>query len=244
MNRGSRVVQATRSARERLPGDSALGEEVPSTSRRASDVVARYLSEVGDEPSAAREVGLTVIQLYQALSEASGRGRGERDVAILFTDLVEFSAWALEAGDEATLDLLRDVNQAVEGAIRDHTGVVVKRLGDGHMAAFDEAVDAVQAAWDAGERLGEVEVDGYRPQIRSGIHFGRPRRIRGDYLGVDVNIAARVAAAAGADEVLISDAVCAHLDEGEFDIRRRRWFRAKGAPKDLQVFSIAPRPIG
>jgi adenylate cyclase len=241
LNRGSRAVSATKSARELLPGDSALGEGLPTANARSSDAIARYLAEVGQEPSAAREVGLTVLQLYQALSEASGRGRGERDVAILFTDLVEFSAWALEAGDEATLKLLRAVNGAVEGEIRARRGIVVKRLGDGHMAAFDDPVDAVHAAWAASERLDEVEVSGYQPRIRSGIHFGRPRRIRGDYLGVDVNIAARVAGAAGAEEVLISEAVYERLGDGEFDVRRRRWFRAKGAPKDLQVFSVSPK---
>jgi adenylate cyclase len=239
LNRGSRAVNVTKAARELLPGDSALGEALPTADQRPSDAIARYLAEVGERPSAAREVGLTVLQLYQAVSEASGRGRGETDVAILFTDLVEFSSWALEAGDGPTLELLRSVNRAVEGAIRERRGVVVKRLGDGHMAAFDDPVDAVHGAREAAARLEGIEVAGYRPRIRSGIHLGRPRRIRGDYLGVDVNIAARVAAAASPDEILVSEPVSQRLDGADFELKRRRWFRAKGAPKDLQVFSVS-----
>src|SRR5215212_7262990 len=56
-----------------------------------------------------RELGLGALQAWQALSEAQGRGRGTVDVAILFTDIVKFSPWALDAGDEAALELLREV---------------------------------------------------------------------------------------------------------------------------------------
>jgi adenylate cyclase len=62
-----------------------------------------------------------------------------------------------------------------------------------------------------------------------------------DYLGVDVNIAARLAENATGGEVLVSEAVCEQLAEHDFDVRRKRWFRAKGAPKDLQVYSVSPR---
>ena len=59
-----------------------------------------------------RELGLGALQAWQALSEAQGRGRGSAEVAILFTDLVGFSSWALEAGDETALELLRRVAEA------------------------------------------------------------------------------------------------------------------------------------
>ena len=86
-----------------------------------------------------REVGLTAVQLWQSLAEAQGRGRGEVDVAILFTDLVDFSTWALEAGDEAAIQLLGDVGERSEEAVDDNGGEVVKRLGDGMMAVFGDA---------------------------------------------------------------------------------------------------------
>ena len=151
-----------------------------------------------------REVGLTALQVWQALSESQGRGRGEREVTILFTDLVDFSAWALEAGDTMAVDLLRRVGQAVEPPIEDRGGRIVKRLGDGLMAVFDEPSDAVHAALEAVAGLEAVEVGGHRPQLRAGLHVGRPRKLGGDYLGVDVNIAARIADAAGPGEVLVS----------------------------------------
>ena len=74
------------------------------------------------------------------------------------------------------------------------------------------------------------------------MHVGRPRRLGGDYLGVDVNIAARVAAAASGDEVLVSGPACERLDDDAFELRRRRRFKAKGAPKELEVYSVE-RPM-
>ena len=82
-----------------------------------------------------------------------GRGRGELEMALLFTDLVGFSAWALEAGDAATLELLREVGIAVESAVLAHEGRIVKRLGDGLMASFLDAQSAVDAALDAHDAL-------------------------------------------------------------------------------------------
>ena len=58
---------------------------------------------------------------------------------------------------------------------------------------------------------------------------------------VDVNVAARVAQAAKADELLVSNTVCERLDPERFKTRRKLLFRAKGAPKDLSVYSVRPR---
>jgi adenylate cyclase len=85
-----------------------------------------------------------------------------------------------------------------------------------------------------------MTVEGYQPRLRAGVHTGRPRVVGRDYLGVDVNIAARVAGAAGGGEVLVSGPALDTVDRDAYTLRRRR-FRAKGAPPDLQVFSVAPR---
>jgi adenylate cyclase len=59
----------------------------------------------------------------------------------------------------------------------------------------------------------------------------------GDYLGVDVNVAARVGAAAGPGEVLISDAVREQLADG-VSVKRKWRFSGKGTPAGLKVFSV------
>jgi adenylate cyclase len=235
------LVRAAQRARQMLPGDREVGDPLSTAANRPADVLARYLSEVTERPSTLREVGLAALQVYQSMSEAQGRGRGAARCAIVFTDLVEFSDWALEAGDAEAVQLLRDVASAVEPAIQEHRGKVVKRLGDGHMAVFDGAAEAVQAVHDANERLTGVEARGYEPRIRAGVHVGRPRCIGGDYLGVDVNIAARLTDAASGGQVLVSETARGELGDDDFDFKKQRRFKAKGAPKDLEVYEVRVR---
>jgi adenylate cyclase len=75
-------------------------------------------------------------------------------------------------------------------------------------------------------------VEGFRPELRTGIHLGRPRKIGGDYLGVDVNVAARLLEAAKPGEILVSDRALQALDPATVTARKRR-FSAMGVPKDL-----------
>jgi adenylate cyclase len=128
----------------------------------------------------------------------------------------------------------------VEPAVLNQRGEVVKRLGDGLMGAFWDAGSAVEAAFAAHERTALIEADGYRPQLRTGIHIGRPRKLGGDYFGVDVSIAARLAEAAKPGEVLVSDPTLAALDPAVVVAKNRR-FRAKGAPADLAAHVVKPR---
>jgi adenylate cyclase len=237
-----RLLTVARMARGLLPGDRDLGGDPLSTAGdEASSVLARRLAALGEQrPSVARELGLGALQVWQAMAEAQGRGRGPVEVTILFTDLVDFSKWALDAGDDAVLALLREVASATERPIEDTGGQVVKRLGDGLMAVFSEPGAAVRAAHEACAGVGTLEVGGYRPQLRAGLHSGRPRKIGGDYVGVDVNIAARVAEAAKGGEVLVSEAARNELDEADFQMRRKRRFRGKGTPQGLEVYAVEP----
>jgi adenylate cyclase len=238
-DRAPRLLVAARFARELLPGDSELGDPLSIAGSEPPHLLARSVAEAGTrEPSVARELGLGALQVWQALSEAQGRGRGDEDVAILFMDLVGFSAWALDAGDEAAVALLRDFGRITDGAVVDRGGRVVKRLGDGAMAAFTDVRGAVEAARHACRDVAAMEVEGYHPALRAGVHVGRPRRLGGDYLGVDVNVAARIAEAAKASEVLISEAARERLPAAAYALRKRRRFKAKGAPGDLAVYTV------
>ena len=116
---------------------------------------------------------------------------------------------------------------------------MVKRLGDGVMATFLGAQQALEAALDAQSEVGEIEIDGYRPSMRVGVHWGSPRKLGGAYLGVDVNIAARVGAAAKPGQVLVSDALLARIDATDLRTGRSKRLRADGAPRDLHVVRVS-----
>src|SRR5947209_11819444 len=71
-------LKVARWMRRQLPGDSELGDALSTTGDEPSLVLARRLSELGAaRPSATRALGLGAMQVWQALSEAQGRGRGE-----------------------------------------------------------------------------------------------------------------------------------------------------------------------
>jgi adenylate cyclase len=242
LNRERRLVETARRAREWALGSEQVGDRLSTARGRPSDLAVRHVAALaGSEPGVIGELGLTAAQVWQRLSEAQGRGRGELDIAVVFMDLAGFSSWALESGDELAIELLRHVSEAIEPPILSRGGEVVKRLGDGLMGAFADPASAIEATLEACARTEAIEVDGYRPRLRGGVHLGRPRKIGGDYFGVDVNIAARLAQAAQPGEVLVSDRALRTLDEETISRSERRPFSAKGAPDDLVAHAV-PRP--
>lgn len=234
------LVRTAEALRRMLPGDNEYGDALSTAGDELPQHLGRLVADVRlERPSAVRELGLGALQAWQALSEAQRRGRGLADVAILFTDIVGFSSWALEAGDEAALRLLRLVGDAEDRAISANDGVAVKRLGDGVMAVFGDPAQAVCAAGDLRRSVAAIEVEGHTPELRAGVHVGRPRKIGSDYLGVDVNIAARIVEAAGPGEILVSETVCDRLDPAAFRLSRGRRLRARGAPEGLSVCAVS-----
>jgi adenylate cyclase len=233
------LMTAVKLSHELLPGDSRYGDPLSTAGTEPRQQAGRKLGELAAErPGVLKEAGLSALQVFQAVSDS--RERGTDRVVIAFTDLVGFSDWALEVGDEAAVALLRDVGEAIEPPVRAHAGVVVKRLGDGMMAVFHEPGDAAEAIFDAFDRLESVEAGGYRPHMRAGMHLGEPKRLGDDYFGVDVNIAARVAEAAAAGELLVSDTTLEGVD-GAYASRKKLLFRGKGVPRDVTVHVLKRR---
>ena len=236
----SSLLNATRRLRRQLPGDEQFGDPLSTAGAQPVEVLGRTVSALQpDRKSVLQELGFAGLQVWQSLSEAAGRGRGSQEMAVMFTDLAGFSSWALKAGDEPALALLREVGTRVESVIAQHEGRIVKRLGDGVMATFLSAQAAIDAALDAQAEMGEIEIDGYRPSMRVGLHWGCPRKLGGDYLGVDVNVAARIGDAARPGQVLVSDALLARINTDGLRTSRPKRLRASGAPRDLHVVRVS-----
>ena len=213
-----------------LAGDSTLDR----LSRAINDMAA-------DRPSATRKIGLASVAFWKSLWGNKIPDPSEPHPAtILFTDLVEFSRWALRAGDDSVLELIDQVNRTCRDVITAHGGHVVKTLGDGTMAVFADPAEGIEAAFEATSAVRAIQVDAYRPALRAGLHTGAPRAVGDDFLGVDVNIAARVCDAAGAGEVLISQTTLDLVGEDGYVVKRRR-FRAKGVPRELKAYRVVPR---
>src|SRR5947209_4445393 len=89
-NANPKLLSAAKMLREILPGDSKFGDPLSTGGREQAQVAGRRLAELtAERPGVLREAGLSALQVWQAMAEVQGRGRGERDLAIVFTDLVE-----------------------------------------------------------------------------------------------------------------------------------------------------------
>jgi class 3 adenylate cyclase len=249
-NHSPAVIAFLRRARRALPGDPDFGDPLSADGVGGPRAAARAADRLLEREAASREVSLGALQVWQALSERVSGKPANREVTLVFTDLVGFSSWSLSAGDDATLKLLRRVSQVVEPPLLEAGGHIVKRLGDGIMAVFSEPVTAVRAAIAAREAVKAVEVEGHTPRMRVGVHTGRPQRIGSDWLGVDVNIAARVMERATKGELVVSAATLDRISAEDFESLgvtakrlRRQVFTAKqdGVPADLTMYRLKTR---
>jgi class 3 adenylate cyclase len=251
-NRNPGVVSMIRRARRALPGDPDFGDPLSAAGDGGPQAIARAADRLmPDRDAATREASLAALQVWQAVTEKVSGRPANSEVTLVFTDLVSFSDWSLRVGDEVSLRLLRRVAQAAEPPVLDSGGHIVKRMGDGMMAVFTDAVTAVRATLAALEAVNTVEVDGYTPRMRAGIHTGRPQRIGSDWLGVDVNIAARVMDRAVRGGLIVSETTLAKISEADLKslgvsvtrVRRQMFApRQHGVPADLVMYRFKARP--
>lgn len=249
-NHNVNAIDLIRRARRALPGDPDFGDPLSAAGEGGPRAAARAADRLLERDAVSREVSLGALQVWQALTERVSGRPANPEVTLVFTDLVGFSGWSLRAGDDATLRLLRRVAQVIEPPMLAEGGRIVKRMGDGAMAVFGDPTTAVRAVRTALDAVDTVDVDGYTPRMRAGIHTGHPQRIGSDWLGVDVNIAARVMERATKGGLVISHATLERIgDEGLVDLgvtvkrTRKQLFAAKpsGVPDDLLMYRVRAR---
>ena len=117
---------------------------------------------------------------------------------VLFTDLVDSTAKALEARREWP-SLLAEHNTAVRRELARFRGETIDTAGDGFFASgFDGPARAIRCACAIRDAVGSLDLG-----IRVGVHTGECDVVDGKLAGLAVVVGARVAAEAGAGEVLV-----------------------------------------
>ncbi|MCV7135247.1 adenylate/guanylate cyclase domain-containing protein [Mycobacterium hodleri] len=249
-NHDDGLVALVRRARRALPGDPDFGDPLSAAGVGGPRAAARAADRILDRHAASREVSLAGLQVWQALTERVSGQPANREVTLVFTDLVGYSDWSLRAGDDAALKLVRRVTQVTEPPLLEAGGQIVKRMGDGAMAVFRDPATAVGAVLTALDAVKTVEVGGFTPMMRAGIHTGRPQRIGSDWLGVDVNVAARVMDRATRGGLVVSNATLAGISDEDFEslgitVKRVRKplfsTKAPGVPDDLVMYWVKTR---
>jgi predicted ATPase/class 3 adenylate cyclase len=139
-------------------------------------------------------------------------------VTFLFTDIEGSTRLEQAVGSSEWARLVGRHDALVRAAIEAAGGVVVKTEGDAFFAAFAEPGSAVRAAADAQRAIAaDAWPDGATPRVRMGLHLGEGRLRHGapgdpeDYVGIDVNYAARIAAAGNGGQIVLSEALVAAL---------------------------------
>jgi predicted ATPase/class 3 adenylate cyclase len=125
-------------------------------------------------------------------------------VTLLFTDL-EGSTRLWEQFPDVMADALKRHDALLQSAVEASGGRVVKTTGDGMMAVFGSAVDAVTASLAAQRDMGREPWGETGPlRVRMGLHAGQVGQRAGDLFGPTVNRAARIMAVGHGGQVLLS----------------------------------------
>jgi class 3 adenylate cyclase len=154
----------------------------------------------------------TFRDLFRSEVVDTGETLAIKDITFLFTDLKGSTAMYEQIGDAKAYFLVHQHFDALSRVIRDRRGAIVKTIGDAVMAVFDTPVDAANAALEMIDALNDFnQTISQELILKVGIHRGHAIAVtvneRADFFGQNVNIAARVHALAGANEVYLTDDV-------------------------------------
>ena len=161
----------------------------------------------------------------------------------LFTDLVGFTALTEANGDDSAAELALDFYARVRGLLPDHGADEVKTIGDAMMLRCEDAGSGVRL----GLRIVSVleAVPGF-PAVRVGMDTGPAAERDGDWYGATVNVAARLCAAAGGGQVLVSEATeraAGRLRKVELGDCELHWLKNVTEPVSARVVHPQECPI-
>jgi adenylate cyclase len=173
-----------------------------------------------------------------ALERAGVRERAVRSVgAAAFADLTGYTHLTEEQGDEVAAGVSLTLARLVGEIAVEHHGEVVKMLGDGVHFHFADPADAVRASLDIVDR---VRPSGL-PPAHIGVNAGPMIYDEGDYFGRTVNLAARIASQAQADQVFVGEDLRRVVVPDGFDLVDVGAFELKGIAGPVTLYEAVRR---
>jgi class 3 adenylate cyclase len=174
-------------------------------------------------------------------------------LALLFTDLKSSTALYERVGDATAYGVVRDHFDFLTAIIAARRGAVVKTIGDAVMAVFASPADALEAALDMQERIGELDAK-LAPRepvvLKIGVHEGAAIAINAsgviDYFGTTANVAARVQGESEGGDIVITDVLRDDPSAREVLVRRapaEESFHSelKGLTGEHRLWRLRPR---
>lgn len=158
-------------------------------------------------------------------------------LTLLLTDIARSTQMAVKLGDEGWSALLATYRAAVRRELARFGGHEVDTAGDGFFATFQRAPAGLLCAWAIREQVERLGL-----QARTGLHLGECE-MRGEKVsGLAIHIAARVMAAAGEGEVLITRAVQEAISAVDVRLEDRGRHLLRGVPGEWQLFAVGSAP--
>jgi len=181
-------------------------------------------------------VGENADEISDAIEEFLTGSRGPVPVdrvlaTVLFTDIVGSTEKAAALGDQRWRDILDKHNATIRRNLVRFRGREVKVTGDGFLATFDGPARGVRCACAIADEIKTLGIE-----VRAGLHTGECETIGDDVGGIAVHIGARVAALAGASEVLVSSTVKDLVAGSGLRFGESGVHALKGIPGEWRIF--------
>jgi class 3 adenylate cyclase len=175
-----------------------------------------------------------IDQAEELLTGHQHAAESDRSLAtVLYTDVVDSTALLSRLGDARYREVRGAHERQVRLAVERAGGRLVKVTGDGTLSLFDSPSRAVRCAVTIRDEAAELEI-----AVRAGLHSGEIEREGLDVAGMAVHIGARVGAAAGPGEVLVSRTVRDLVTGSGLEFVSRGERALKGVPGEWELFAL------
>lgn len=206
-----------------------LADHLPNAQARAIPGRDQVIWAVPDD--------LVTSEIEEFLTGSRSAATGTRAMtAVLFTDIVESTAHNADSGDRQWAERMEKHDALATDQVRRHGGRVIKTLGDGLLATFPLASDALDAGSGISDGAAGLGLD-----VRAAVHVAEIETVDDDVIGLGVTVAARVLAEAKGGEVLATRAVADLLAGCPFEYETRGVHDLKGVPGKWELGSVRRR---
>tara|TARA_R110002073_G_scaffold139354_3_gene289605 strand:- start:278 stop:2128 length:1851 start_codon:yes stop_codon:yes gene_type:complete len=187
----------------------------------------------GDLPS--------ILESFTSNKAAKATAQGV--VVVMFTDLVGSTKMTQELGDMGAQQVVRTHNAIVRNALAAYHGREVKHTGDGIMAVFSNAANAVASTMVMQQELAKHNgAQGSLPvKVRIGLNAGAAVQEEDDFFGTTVQLSARVCDKADAEQIFITQSVRDLVTGHSIQFREAGNFDMKGIEKPVPVYEVVWR---
>jgi class 3 adenylate cyclase len=223
------VMHRTGAARPDIRTGRYLAEHIPG---------ARLAELPGSDAYASLDSDRVLAELEGFFTDILEGKQWEADpdrvlATVLFTDIVDATARAVDLGDHAWRELVVKHHDTVRSQLGRFRGKEMDTAGDGFFATFDGPARGIQSACAIRESVRELGL-----LVRAGLHTGECERIDGKVGGIAVHIGARIAALADPGEVLVSSTVKDLVAGSGIEFEDRGEHQLKGISEAWHLFRV------